>query len=114
MAPLHRERRSRKHARGMRRWLFGTASLLFVIAVAAALVVGSVATAQVVPPPPSPPPSEPPPDDQPPPPPPAAQPAPSYPPLPADSGHGRRIVYSVSEQRVWLVEATEQPSASWL
>jgi hypothetical protein len=32
-------------------------------------------------------------------------PAPVYPPLPAGSGVGRRIVYQNSAQRVWLVEA---------
>ena len=37
-----------------------------------------------------------------------------YPPLPADSGSGRRVVYSVSAQRVWLVEADETVVNSWL
>jgi hypothetical protein len=46
------------------------------------------------------------------PPPQATQP--SYPPLPADSGSGRRIVYSRAEQRVWIVEADEQVVGSWL
>lgn len=49
------------------------------------------------------PPEEPPPD-----------PEPSYPPLPEDSGSGRRIVYAVSQQRVWIVEADESVSGSWL
>lgn len=60
------------------------------------------------PPPEEPPPQQPPPEDQPPPPPP-----PQYPPLPADSGTGRRIVYSMSEMRMWLVEENGEPSASW-
>ena len=37
-----------------------------------------------------------------------------YPPLPPDSGSGRRIVYSRSEQRLWIVESDEQVSGSWL
>jgi len=36
------------------------------------------------------------------------------PPLPANSGEGRRIVYSNSMQRVWLVEADGTPSHSFL
>ena len=36
------------------------------------------------------------------------------PPLPAGSGSGRRIVYSNSRQRVWLVEASGAVSHSWL
>ena len=97
----------------MRRWLLGIATLLLVIAIGAATSMSSGATAQVVPPPPGqPPPDQPPPNEQPPP---AAEPArPSYPPLPEGSGQGRRIVYSVEQQRVWLVEADEQVSASWL
>ena len=47
---------------------------------------------------------------QPPPPPAASQ----FPPLPADSGAGRRVVYSKSEQRVWLVEEDGTVSGSWL
>ena len=39
---------------------------------------------------------------------------PSGPPLPANSGSGRRIVYSNAQQRVWLVEANEQVSHSFL
>ena len=46
--------------------------------------------------------------------PPQQQQASQFPPLPADSGSGRRVVYSVSGQRVWLVEADERVSASWL
>lgn len=45
---------------------------------------------------------------------PEPEPKPSYPPLPEDSGSGRRIVYAVSEQRVWIVEADETVSGSWL
>lgn len=56
------------------------------------------------------------------PPPPPQEPAPSqqqqqasqYPPLPGGSGAGRRVVYSVSAQRVWLVEADETVVNSWL
>ena len=39
---------------------------------------------------------------------------PSGPPLPANSGSGRRIVYSNNQQRIWLVEANEQVSSSFL
>jgi hypothetical protein len=39
---------------------------------------------------------------------------PSGPPLPANSGVGRRIVYSNAQQRIWLVEANEQVSYSFL
>ena len=39
---------------------------------------------------------------------------PSGPPLPANSGSGRRIVYSNSQQRIWLVEANGQVSHSYL
>jgi len=35
------------------------------------------------------------------------------PPLPPASGSGRRIVYSNSRQRVWLVEASGVTSSSW-
>ena len=52
------------------------------------------------------PPGQPPPQQQ--------QPQPSYPQLPADSGSGRRIVYSRAEQRVWIVESNEQVVGSWL
>jgi lipoprotein-anchoring transpeptidase ErfK/SrfK len=58
------------------------------------------------------------PEPQPAPPAPAPEPepapAPQFPPLPEDSGSGRRVVYSVGQQRVWLVEADEVVSASWL
>src|SRR5687768_8503768 len=46
--------------------------------------------------------------------PPQQEEEPQYPPLPSDSGHGRRVVYSVSEQRMWIVESDEQVSGSWL
>lgn len=39
---------------------------------------------------------------------------PSGPPLPANSGSGRRIVYSNAQQRVWTVEANGVVSHSWL
>ena len=45
---------------------------------------------------------------------PSPDPEPSHPPLPEDSGSGRRIVYAVSQQRVWIVEADESVSGSWL
>jgi hypothetical protein len=54
----------------------------------------------------------PPPIGEPPPPPPP--PPPKFPPLPPDSGSGRRIVYSLDQQRVWIVEAEERVSGSWL
>src|SRR5688500_9568268 len=103
----------------MRRWLIGIATLLLAVALGVAAVTVSDATAQV-PPPIGPPSTQPPPPAQPPPPPPdqprapRTMPAPSYPPLPEGCGQGRRIVYSVSGQRVWLVEGNEQPTASWL
>ncbi|MEV6208385.1 hypothetical protein [Kitasatospora sp. NPDC051914] len=40
---------------------------------------------------------------------PSAAPAPSAPALPASSGTGYRIVYSVSEHRVWLVDPRKTP-----
>lgn len=49
-----------------------------------------------------------------PPPVPPPPPAPVYPGLPAGSGAGRRIVYSNSQQRIWLVEGNESIAASWL
>ncbi len=49
------------------------------------------------------------PPEAPPPPPPSPHPA-----LPAGSGAGRRIVYSGSQQRVWLVEANEIVVDSYL
>jgi hypothetical protein len=39
---------------------------------------------------------------------------PQGPPAPPDSGTGRRIVYSNSQQRVWLVEADDHVAHSWL
>jgi peptidoglycan hydrolase-like protein with peptidoglycan-binding domain len=36
------------------------------------------------------------------------------PPLPADSGSGRRVVYDRAGQRVWAVDANEQIVRSWL
>jgi ribosomal protein L24E len=39
---------------------------------------------------------------------------PSGPPLPANSGSGKRIVYSNAQQRIWLVEANEVVSNSFL
>lgn len=49
-----------------------------------------------------------------PPPPPPTPPASAFPALPAGSGFGRRIVYSDDQQRVWLVEADERVSDSYL
>ncbi|MEV7687114.1 hypothetical protein ACFW1F_14855 [Streptomyces bungoensis] len=44
----------------------------------------------------------------------SADPKPSAPPaLPGDSGTGRRIVYSVGEKRVWLVDATGHASRTF-
>ncbi|WP_431683929.1 hypothetical protein [Kitasatospora sp. KL5] len=40
---------------------------------------------------------------------PSAAPAPSAPALPASSGTGYRVVYSVSEHRVWLVDPRKTP-----
>lgn len=56
------------------------------------------------------------PDPTPPPPEPApaVAPGPSFPALPGGSGSGRRVVYSNSAQRVWLVEADGSVSNSWL
>ena len=34
--------------------------------------------------------------------------------LPPDSGAGRRVVYSISQQRVWIVEADESVAGTWL
>lgn len=39
---------------------------------------------------------------------------PSYPPLPGGSGDGRRVVYSVGQQRVWWVEADGRVVNSYL
>lgn len=91
-----------------RRLLAFLTLVIATVGLVSASVVG--AHAQVAPPlPQDPPPSDPPPSDQPPP---AEQR--QFPPLPPDSGTGRRVVYSVSEQRVWLVEADEHVSDSWL
>ncbi|HVF12882.1 MAG TPA: L,D-transpeptidase, partial [Actinomycetota bacterium] len=54
------------------------------------------------------------PTPEPPPPSPPPPPPPSNPSLPDGSGDGRRVVYSNSQQRVWLVEDSGQVSASWL
>ncbi len=42
------------------------------------------------------------------------QPTAKAPPVPAGSGEGRRIVYSDSQQRVWLVEADESIADTYL
>lgn len=60
---------------------------------------------------PEPTPTDPPPPEQPPEQPP---PAPQFPSAPADSGSGRRIVYSVTMQRVWLIESDEGIVSSYL
>ncbi|GGW66775.1 L,D-transpeptidase [Streptomyces lucensis JCM 4490] len=39
--------------------------------------------------------------------------APAEPVLPDESGSGRRIVYSLGEKRVWLVDATGKPSRTF-
>lgn len=69
-----------------------------------------------LPPPPVPPPPQDPPPDQQQPPQQQAQepPPPSYPSLPSGSGEGRRVVYSNSQQRVWLVEESGNVAGSWL
>ncbi len=41
-------------------------------------------------------------------------PLPPYPPIPADSGSGRRIVYGNTAQRVWLIEADGSVFDSYL
>jgi len=71
-----------------------------------ALGLGGVAQAVTLPPLPAPAPQDPPAEEQP--------PQEQHPPLPADSGSGRRIVYSVPQQRVWLVEDDGAVSDSWL
>lgn len=43
-----------------------------------------------------------------------APPAAAVPPLPEDSGSGKRIVYSNGQQRVWLVDARERIVDSYL
>lgn len=89
-------------------------SLVVLLIVGAAQAATAPATGQVAPPQ-GPPGEAPPPAEEPSPEAPAAEPArPEFPPLPQDSGAGRRVVYSVSEQRVWLVEQDENVSASWL
>ncbi|WP_330339314.1 hypothetical protein [Streptomyces sp. NBC_00557] len=44
---------------------------------------------------------------------PATPKTPAAPALPDDSGTGRRIVYSLSEKRVWLVDATGKPTRTF-
>ncbi|GAA1882507.1 hypothetical protein [Streptantibioticus ferralitis] len=39
---------------------------------------------------------------------PSAAPSPEPTALPADSGHGKRVVYSLQQHRVWLVSASDQ------
>lgn len=39
---------------------------------------------------------------------------PSYPPLPPNSGDGRRVVYSNPKQRVWIVDKGQHVIGSWL
>jgi lipoprotein-anchoring transpeptidase ErfK/SrfK len=100
----------------MLRRLLVLATLLLGFVIVGTHVTSPVATGQVPPLPSNPlqpPPQEPPPDEPPPPPPPE-EPRPEHPPLPSNSGEGRRIVYSVSDQRVWLVEADERVSRSYL
>lgn len=95
----------------MARRILTIVSLVVLVVVGAAQSASAPATGQV--PPLTPPPEQPPPSEEPPPPEP--EPArPQFPPLPEDSGAGRRVVYSVSEQRVWLVEEDESVTASWL
>lgn len=43
-----------------------------------------------------------------------AAPPPSFPPLPGGSGDGRRVVYSIDQQRVWWVEADGRVVNSYL
>jgi lipoprotein-anchoring transpeptidase ErfK/SrfK len=92
------------------------ASLLVGLLATAAALTAPGATGQVAPPPNPllPPEEQPPPEDPPPPPEEPPPPAPDHPPLPESSGSGRRIVYSVSDQRVWLVENGERVSRSYL
>lgn len=112
--------------RGSHRLVKLAAVLVLLALVAGALVtVSSNALAQVgdpiTPPPGDPPPQDPPPQDPPPEEPPPQQPPPEeqpppppqYPPVPSDSGVGRRIVYSQSQMRMWLVEDGEQVVGSW-
>ncbi|GAA2247485.1 hypothetical protein GCM10010415_02040 [Streptomyces atrovirens] len=44
---------------------------------------------------------------------PSAKPEERKPAVPADSGAGRRIVYSLGEKRVWLVDASDTPRRSF-
>jgi hypothetical protein len=44
---------------------------------------------------------------------PAPAPKPSAPAVPAASGTGRRIVYSLDEKRVWLVDATDKATRTF-
>jgi hypothetical protein len=44
---------------------------------------------------------------------PATPKTPAAPALPADSGTGRRIVYSLSEKRVWMVDATDKATRTF-
>jgi lipoprotein-anchoring transpeptidase ErfK/SrfK len=99
----------------MPRRILTLVSLVVFVLVGVAHAASAPATGQVAPPL-SPPPGEPPPpSEEPPSPAPEPETArPEFPPLPEDSGAGRRVVYSVSEQRVWLVEQDETVSASWL
>jgi lipoprotein-anchoring transpeptidase ErfK/SrfK len=82
-----------------------------LLLVAFLVALTGISDAQVLPPPQEPPREEPPPQQ---PPPEEKPPPPSYPALPANSGTGRRIVYSVPQQRVWIVEADEKVVGSWL
>lgn len=81
-------------------------SLLALPSDAVDLPVGPTTTTSTTAPPPAPPPAEPAPAPAPPP--------SQFPPLPPDSGAGRRVVYSKSQQRVWLVEQDGTVSGSWL
>ena len=104
----------------MTRRLLVLGTLLLALVLGFSPSVSAPATAQAVGDPLAP--SEPPPSEEPPPPPPPSEPQPepqpearaSFPALPENSGRGRRVVYSVSQQRVWLVEQDEAVSASWL
>ena len=81
--------------------------VLLAASVLLTLTGGQLVAAQDVPaPPPATDPAPPPPAPQPPPAPPAPPPSPFAAwPLPGGSGQGRRVVYSVGQQRVWWVEA---------
>jgi lipoprotein-anchoring transpeptidase ErfK/SrfK len=45
---------------------------------------------------------------------PEPKPKPKHPPLPANSGEGRRVVYSNPKQRVWIVDKGQHVIGSWL